>query len=75
MREKIGLALEDGIAQRLRKLARQEGKYLNEVIEEALSKYLARKAGRKGGPSSSRKGGPSSKGVGSQKPHPPKAGK
>ena len=44
MRTKIGTALDDKLLRRARSVAAREGKRLNEVIEEALSEHLDRKA-------------------------------
>jgi len=43
MRRKVGTALHEHIVARLRSLAERENRSMNDLIEEALERYLTRK--------------------------------
>ncbi|HLC43317.1 MAG TPA: hypothetical protein VJO34_17035 [Methylomirabilota bacterium] len=45
MRQKIGTALDGDLLQRAKVHAAQEGKALNELLEDALKVYLSRRSG------------------------------
>jgi hypothetical protein len=49
MKTKVGTVLDQDLLRRTRSVAAQEGKRLNQVIEEALSDHLKRK-GKTNGP-------------------------
>jgi len=57
MKTRLGIALDPELLQRARAIAIQEGKRLNQVIEEALSAHLIRKSSANSAPVTARTAG------------------